>query len=319
MTAGTLAQMLQVPSHPLCSSVDSCPCSTDFYIDISLQTLTQASTPARQAIAEAASAAAADDRARDAVQQAAREATEEAEESARQAVLRLRAERPPDPLRRVPTTTPAEEPRSRACIIQEPANLVRVLQRLQKTHGAFKLYNVDSTFQLMLRYLPIDDDEAEDPCELTFDICLVRPDTMHALDDAEWTALLALEHEGYVDEADDTPVMFVMDQFSLIAGDPDPSALMEAIDRIHELYSMTICPCRSYFIKDGGEMCTFCQLTCSAEDMAPVTCCVCLATSAQKLMVRQACCGQQLHAGCLKMWHASAGCRSCPLCRHTTM
>lgn len=291
------------------------------YIDISLQTLTQARTPVRQAIAEAASAAATQ-----AAVQAAAEATEAAEQAARQAVLRYRAERPTDPVRRVTTRvpTPASSadtplPAPPARIIQEPAHLVRVLQRLQKRDGAVKFYNVDATFQLMLRYVPLDDDEVDDPVELTFDICLVRPDTLRALSDAEWTALLELEHEGYVDEDDETSVVFVVEQFSLLVEDPDASDLMGAIDRIHEIYATTVCPCRSYFIKDGSTMCTFCQLTCSAEDMAAVTCCVCLATSAQKHMVRQACCGQELHTGCLKTWHASAGCRTCPLCRATAM
>lgn len=195
-------------------------------------------------------------------------------------------------------------------VIREPDVLVAVLQRLRSTESAVCMFNVDRTFQIMLRTKEMDDDD--DPNELFFDVCIKKLEDDDNMDDAQWENILELEHEGFYDDDD---AVFVMDEWGLLVGDPDRSTLVEAVTCINKLFAMTVCPCNAYFIKDGGDMCPYCQLTCTAADMKRAFCCVCQSETALKHMVHQSCCSQPVHTKCLTAWHARSGCGQCPMCR----
>lgn len=214
-----------------------------------------------------------------------------------------------------PTRTSNGHPRPLPpVIIREPDVLVSVLQRLKASQGAICMFNVDRTFQIMLRSIDMDNDEEEGGDELLFfDVCLVKlEEDDSVVDDAQWDTILQLEHDGYVDDDD---MVFVMDEWNLAARDPDRATLLHAVQRINELYRMTICPCNQYFIKDGGDMCPFCQLSCSGPDLKVAFCCVCQSETPRKHMVCQPCCSQRIHTKCLRAWHVRSGGSRCPMCR----
>lgn len=215
---------------------------------------------------------------------------------------------------------PAQDPRpAPLVIIREPDALIPVLQRLKATSAAICMFNADRTFQIMLRSIDIemgDDDEnrenRNDDDELNFDVCLVKPDEDSVVDDAQWETILQLEYDGYLDGDD---MVFVMDEWTLSARGSDRKTLLDAVQRINSVYAMSICPCKQYFIKDGGDMCPFCQLTSTAADLKPAYCCVCASTMPRKHMVCQPCCAQPIHAHCLQTWQVRSGDLRCPMCQ----
>jgi hypothetical protein len=198
-------------------------------------------------------------------------------------------------------------------IIRDPDALLSVLQRLQATTGAICMFNADRTFHLMLRSIDMggDDDDNRTDDDLCFDVCLVKPDEDSVVDDAQWDTILQLEHDGYIDEDD---LVFVMDEWTVSARCPDRRTLLHAVQRINSVFAMSICPCKQYFIKDGGDICPFCQLTSTAADLKPAYCCVCATTMPRKHMVSQPCCAQPIHAHCLQTWQVRSGDLRCPMC-----
>ncbi len=199
------------------------------------------------------------------------------------------------------TTTAAAPPPPAPGIVRDPDVLFAVLQRLKIADDAICMFNADRSFQIMLRY--VDDDEDT----LFFDVCLVKIDEM---EDAQWDTIAQLEHGGFLDQDH-----LVMGEWHISMKKPNHEVLQEAIACINRLYATTICPCNEYLIKDGGDMCPYCQLTSTPQDLRPAFCCVCQSETPQKHTILQPCCSQRIHTRCLAKWHARSHTEQCPMCR----
>lgn len=209
-----------------------------------------------------------------------------------------------------PPQPPLSEPETPG-IIRDPDMLLSVLRRLNASNdGAICMFNTDRSFQIMLRCVDMGDDDED---TIAFEVALVKGEEM---DDARWDEILQLEHDGYLDDDD---MVFVMDEWTLSSRDPDRETLEEAVQRINSVQRMTVCPCNRYLIKDGGDMCPFCQLTCTPDDLVRAFCCVCLTETPQKHMPCQPCCSQRIHTRCLAQWYARSQTMQCPLCRRLSL
>jgi hypothetical protein len=163
----------------------------------------------------------------------------------------------------------------------------------------------------MIRNDPSDEDNEPNSKEIFFDICVLN-DVDSEEDDQAWANLINFEHEGVYDEDDG---VFIMESYSILDGDPDTSELCRAVDRINELYSMTICACGEHFIKDAADMCIFCEMSCTPADLETTLCCICQNETAKKNTILQPCCQKRIHTRCLHTWHKTSGKTQCPLCR----
>ena len=201
-------------------------------------------------------------------------------------------------------------------IIHDPTIFLRSLRRLKATQTAITFYNVDHSFKIMIRNDPIDDDDEDDdeentPKKFLFDVCILNDVDSDEENDA-WVNLIKLEQEGFYDEDDGT---FVMENYSILDGDPDQTDLLDAVRRINQLYSMTICGCGEQFIKDTADMCIFCEMSCTPADLETTFCCICQNETVRKNTLLQPCCQKHLHTRCLHIWHKTSGKTQCPLCR----
>lgn len=197
-------------------------------------------------------------------------------------------------------------------LIKEPTHLTACLERLRKHNTGVIFYNCDETFKLLLR---------NDPTVLEgligAEICIV-----YGLDengdpatpqDEVVQRVVQLDPDGYEDEED----TFVLGNFAFDADDVEGAT--DAAARINDIFAMTICRCQRYFIKDrscqGNDLCPFCTMTSTKDDIARQFCCVCQEISAKMHMIKQPCCSQHIHTACLNKWHGTVGEIQCPMCR----
>ncbi len=184
---------------------------------------------------------------------------------------------------------------------------MRSLRRLKANNTAITFYNVDQSFKLMIRNDP---SEEEDSAEIYIDACILN-EVDSDEENEGWVNLVNLEHEGALDDEG----AFVMDSFTILDGDPDTTDLLQAIDRINQLYAMTICSCGEHFIKDGADMCIFCEMSCTPADLETTFCCICQTETMKKNTILKPCCQKRIHTRCLRTWHKTSGKTLCPLCR----
>ena len=187
-------------------------------------------------------------------------------------------------------------------LVKDDKCFLACLLRMHSTNEAVTFWNASREFRLMLRNDPVDADT------IAFQVCLVEDD-----EDCKGLArVLELEHDGYFEES-----TFVLESYSFDRDEviKSPEVLQPSRTRLNEIHAFRLCPCGSYFIKDGAKMCLFCQLIGDSVQAPEHFCAICHDSSVAQHMVTQACCGQMLHRACLACWEASSGQRSCPLCR----
>jgi hypothetical protein len=81
---------------------------------------------------------------------------------------------------------------------------------------------------------------------------------------------------------------------------------------------MRICPCNRHLIKDKCDMCFFCHMTASSDELHKVMCTICHQETPRVTVHRQSCCQQFMHPLCLARWQcsdASGTNPTCPMCR----
>jgi hypothetical protein len=186
--------------------------------------------------------------------------------------------------------------------------MLACMLRMHLSNEAVVFWNHSREFKVMIRNDPVDAET------VAFDVCIVYGD-----EDDETVAsrqvpkVLEMEYDGYFDEEG----TFVVDEYSFkmdqVARHPD--MLDEARKKINEIHAFRICRCGSYFIKDGGAMCLFCQLTNENYESRQHFCAICHENSIERHMLRQTCCNQMLHRSCLSTWVITSKDTRCPLCR----
>lgn len=168
-------------------------------------------------------------------------------------------------------------------------------------------WNATREFRLMLRNDPFEESSGS----LAFELCIVGGEEEE--DGCPVARVLENEYDGFAD--DDTFVVYAESLEVEDARRNPHEALQEACERLNAVHNYSVCRCRSYFIKDGAKMCLFCQLTSESPNPPEHMCAICHESSIERHMVKQPCCGQQLHRACLATWAATSKDTRCPLCR----
>lgn len=185
-------------------------------------------------------------------------------------------------------------------LVQDTHALLATLRRMHVLNDSVMFWNEERTLKLMLRNDPVDADTLA--CELAI-VYDEDCDDMHKL--------VELNNDGYVDE----PGTFVIDAWSFSATDVTPEDLAKAAQAIDNAYTLRICPCGSYLVKDDAAMCCMCHMTSTPGGRAPQFCAICHEDGLAMHMTGLPCCKKRLHGHCLQTWRTKSGDDRCPLCR----
>lgn len=209
---------------------------------------------------------------------------------------------------RPPSTSTPVPPRSD--LVTDPSSMLETMQRLSFTNGGFAFYSRDESLRFVLR-----NDPESEAGQLSCELILVRPDGDDEFAE-EFGVIMDLDIDTYDD--DDEGDGFLLESFSLPNDETaaaDSAEIQRAMSEINKAFNTTICACRKYLIRDGGECCLFCVMTSTPSDRELESCPICYEEDKRMLFSRQSCCGQHLHAACLAKWRATPGPNSCPMCR----
>lgn len=188
-------------------------------------------------------------------------------------------------------------------LVSDPLSMEATLRRLRIINDCFVFWNEERSLKLMLRNDP------EDPEVLSFELLLAADE-----DDEDVERLMELlPAEGFTGE----PGLYLIESWSWPETDFAVDQARAVMNAVNDAYAYRVCPCRKYIIKDEPPICTFCQMTRTAEDKALHFCAICREEGMRMHMVRQSCCGQLLHERCLSQWHGASGDARCALCRQT--
>lgn len=188
-------------------------------------------------------------------------------------------------------------------LVTDAGNFLATLRRMFTSNDILVFYNVDDTFQILVRPEITDDDAME------FEIGIVRED-----DDESMKALFDMErHAGYVDE---DKTMLVLETFgaSMSLSKATDTEVQNAMGVVNRIYRYRQCQCGKYLIKDQCQMCFMCQMTLTKRETRPHFCCICQSEDMEKFMVSPACCKRMFHRSCWDRMEKS-GCKNCPTCR----
>ena len=196
-----------------------------------------------------------------------------------------------------------------ALLVKSKEHFIHVLARLQANQEGVMFWNASREFRIMLRYC--------DP--ESFDIAIVCDPSSKR--DELLTGILSMECSGFMDEDDFCYVLENYPYEEEHTATSTSATSTKSMRKLNEVYTWRLCACAGYFVKSlAHEECLYCTLSseeCSDDTATTTTrtdCPVCLRTSAMAAMSKQSeCCGQYIHALCLKQWLARNP--TCPLCR----
>ena len=209
----------------------------------------------------------------------------------------------------VPTAAqvPVTVPTAILPFVQDKTKFFSALQRIHATNGGLTFPNDDSTFKIMIR----NDPEGGAGKFMVFDLVIIAPE-----DEERVIEVLELEHEGWWDEDDDSA--FVVESWEFDKKVPDDDELTEMVDYVNKVHGYKICPCAKYFIKDGRDLCYFCELTATDTSMHREACPICISDGYAMHMKTTSCCSQKVHTECARAWSLKGGTNTCALCRAPT-
>ena len=199
-------------------------------------------------------------------------------------------------------------------VVRDIKRLRSTLRRLQASNDAVMLRNAEGTLKLLLCNDPDMDDEHDSVKTVYADLCIVV-DEDEAIEKA-----LELEPSGYKSWHGETSV-FVLDSFEVTMEGSDKEVdeeLQEVARCINTACRYRICPCGDYLIKDGADVCLYCDMTAGPGELeATEFCAICQDKGCRAHMVLQTCCNQTLHRGCLATWktRGEGDTDRCPMCR----
>lgn len=187
-------------------------------------------------------------------------------------------------------------------LIRDRRNFLDALRRVHNINEGIYFSNSEDSLDILLRSDPTIEDA------MGFDLCVAYV----GRDDS---ARHAIERCATMNEDGEYIYMsFMIDRNST----PDSLDVIHAVTEINMHYRMRMCPCNRHIVKDGLNICMFCHMTASTDDLKPLMCTVCLEETPRVTLKRQACCKQYMHPLCLVRWEqseASGADPPCPMCR----
>lgn len=179
-------------------------------------------------------------------------------------------------------------------VVKSQEHYRHVLTRIRDNCEGVMFWNASREFRIMLRH--VDED--------SYDISIVCDPSCEK--DDLLTNILIMECEGFMDEED---CCYVLENYGYIGCE------QSSMNKLNAVYNWCLCACAAYFVKTPQHTsCLYCTLSAEENPGENIDCPVCLRASAMSAMLRQStCCGQYIHALCLKQWLDRNP--TCPLCR----
>lgn len=204
-----------------------------------------------------------------------------------------------------------------------PENFLSVAQKLRDRNSSICFWSYKQEFKILVRNVPVaSSSNSEEPArDIELEYIIIHEDDDSDSDDDLDTLgrVLELNYDGCFD--DDCSEYFVMDtveipRTSQVATHPD---VLDAMQRLNDLYATRICECCNAFVRKGDAMCLACELGCTPEKLNKETCPICHDEGPVMHMETQKCCNQKVHRSCLHTWKATKKRNNqqatCPLCR----
>lgn len=141
------------------------------------------------------------------------------------------------------------------------------------------------------------------PDELNFDICIVSESEPSYI-----TTCLKNDSDAVSSEVGD---FYVIEEF--ICQPDDIETIDAARRKLNEMYTWSVCPCCSYFIKDKKSTCIMCEMTRSKDQSQDDFCVICHEHGHDRWMATTPCCKQRMHTMCLNQWQQKS--ETCAYCR----
>ena len=185
-------------------------------------------------------------------------------------------------------------------MIKNATYFLESLKRIHAGNHGVSFQNAEESFEMVLR---TDPDTTEG---MEFEISIFRDED----DDPSGKFRALMKREcNEVDEDE-----FLLEDFYIPAdATPTSKEVIEAIAIVNMCHGYKVCPCNKYMIRDGHQMCLFCNMTADEESMKMDTCVICYEDTPKMGMHPQACCGQTMHRRCLDAWYGHS--LTCPICR----
>jgi len=188
-------------------------------------------------------------------------------------------------------------------IIREAKQLWTALTRIHETNDAIMFKNHTDEFTIMIR---------NDPNSIGY---FMKIEVLIILDDDDVVINNILKnYPDAIGFDPERPGEFVLDTMEFDKRKEDLDAVESLRTFINEVFNHMTCNCRKYFIKDGKDMCIFCEMTATDEDLEVTKCPICLDTCYNMHSKTMKCCGNKLHVKCDDTWY-STGNKKCVICR----
>lgn len=177
------------------------------------------------------------------------------------------------------------------------------LKRLYKNNDGIMFKNKDDTFKIMIR----PDPDGSAGHFVVFDLVIVFEESNTTLN-----KILELTTDGWFSE--DNDMEYVVESWEFDKRNPDVSELKEMMEYTNKTYNFVFCQCGKHFIKDGGDMCVFCEMTGSDEDFEKFECPICMEEGYNMHSKLSKCCSNKMHKMCYDRWYKE-GNKKCAICR----
>jgi len=191
-------------------------------------------------------------------------------------------------------------------IIKDSNQLWAALKRIHEANDAIMFKNHSGEFTIMIRNDP---DCIGHFMNIELLIVVDADD-----DDADALVAILKNYPDAIGFESDRPGEFIIDTFELDKREVDEESVETLRKLINDVFSHTICNCNKYFIKDGKDMCIFCEMTATTEDLEFTDCPICMDKCYNMHGKIMKCCGVKLHTKCDSKWY-STGNKKCVMCR----
>ena len=175
--------------------------------------------------------------------------------------------------------------------------LVQVLRRLANTDRCMHFTNEDEDIRFYLY--------AKEQASGRFEASIYLGEQPTILHIRELELDVQKDDDGYYDDN-----VLLYGKYTIRRD--DSRQLTKLRDVIHECMRLRICACKKAFVYDEEDLCCFCLLTATADDLRKQFCSICLEHSCQLAMKKTSCCGNFLHRKCYEKLPDG----KCPYCRH---
>ncbi|ABT15044.1 hypothetical protein NY2A_B645L [Paramecium bursaria Chlorella virus NY2A] len=187
-------------------------------------------------------------------------------------------------------------------IVKNNGQLLSALQRIHKHNDAIMFKNHSGEFTMMIR---------NDPNCIGF---FMNIELLIIVEDGDEALTNILKHYPDAIGFDSDGVEFVIETLEIDKRDVNMEDIETLRTMINGVYNYTICNCTKYFIKDDKEMCIFCEMTATSEDLEYVECPICMEKCYNMHGKIMKCCGTKLHIKCDNKWYVT-GNKKCVMCR----